>query len=513
MSLPVIELSLVAAISLFIIRILFLSLSRRTRSPLPPGPKGLPLVGNLLNFPDVKAWIAFRDVGEQYNSDVIYYNVAGQDFVVVNTLEATNELFVKRSSIYSDRPASVMLNTLVGFTWNFGFYGYGDEWKEHRKMFHKYLEGPTLVAAQHPHILSSARYLLRRIRDRPDRFIEDLRLYAGQIILRIAYGIEVLDNTDAFIIQAGKGMRALSVAEHPGAFWVDIWPILRFVPSWVPGAGFKTWAKEAKKSVTAMRDAPLEFLEKAVANGTAKPSVGSQILSELEEADADSKENMIVLGNVLATAYGGGSDTTVSALASAILAMVQNPSSLKKAQADIDSIVGNERLPDFNDRKSLPYLEAIVKEVLRWRVVSPLAVPHRVSQDDEYRGYHIPKGATVLGNAWAVLHDKAVYGDDVEDFNPERFLNDDGMLNSSIPHPSAAFGFGRRICVGQDLAEDTIWMGIVSLLAVFNITKAFDEQGRVMEPSGEVTSGMLCHPVPFKCTISPRSPMAEALIN
>ncbi len=149
-------------------------------------------------------------------------------------------------------------------------------------MFHKYLEGPTLVAAQHPHILSSARYLLRRIRDKPDRFIEDLRLcvriqlanalsiltneyrYAGQIILRIAYGIEVLDNTDAFIIQAGKGMRALSVAEHPGAFWVDIWPILRFVPSWVPGAGFKTWAKEAQKSVTAMRDAPLEFLEKAV---------------------------------------------------------------------------------------------------------------------------------------------------------------------------------------------------------------------------------------------------------
>ncbi|KAF9033495.1 cytochrome P450 [Hymenopellis radicata] len=280
MSPPVIELSLIAGISLFVIRTLFLSLSRRTR-PLPPGPKGLPLIGNLLNFPDVNSWIAFKDVGERYKSDIIYYNVAGQDIVVVNTIEAATELFVKRSSIYSDRPPAFMVKELVGFNWSFGFSRYGDEWKkEHRKMFHKSLEGPVLAGVQQPHILHSARYLLRRIRDKPDRFLDDLRLYAGQMILRIAYGIEVLDNTDPFIIEAEKGMHAAAVAGRPGAFLVDTFPILRFVPSWMPGAGFKRWAKEANKSVTAMRDAPLKFLEKAVADGTAKPCVGSKILSE-----------------------------------------------------------------------------------------------------------------------------------------------------------------------------------------------------------------------------------------
>ncbi|KAF9024019.1 cytochrome P450 [Hymenopellis radicata] len=194
--------------------------------------------------------------------------------------------------------------------------------------------------------------------------------------------------------------------------------------------------------------------------------------------------------------------------------MVQNPSVLKKAQADIDSIVGHDRLPDFGDRKELPYLEAILKELLRWRLVTPLAVPHRVIQDDIYRGYHIPKGAIIVGNSWAILHDKAVYGDDVEKFNPDRFLNADGSLNPSIPHPSAAFGFGRRVCAGHwNIAEDTIWIGIASLFAAFNITKTVDEQGRVIEPSGEFTSGLLCHPLPFKCSIFPRSRTSEALIT
>ncbi|KAF9026241.1 cytochrome P450 [Hymenopellis radicata] len=510
MSPPIIELSLMAAIALFVIRTLFLSLSRRTSS-LPPGPKGLPLIGNLFNFPDVDSWIAFKHVGEQIRHYIL--QPCWQDFVVVNTLEAATELFLKRSSIYSDRPPAFMIKELVKFNWNFGFARYGDEWKEHRKMFHKALSGPVLAAVQHPHILDSARYLLRRIRDKPDRFLDDLRLYAGQMILRIAYGIEVLDNTDPFIVEAEKAMQAVAVAGRPGAFLVDTFPILRFVPSWMPGAGFKRWAKEASKPVTAMRDAPLKFLEKAVADGTAKPCVGSKILSELEEAGADTKENMIILGNVLAAIYAGGSDTTVSTLTAAVLVMVQNPSVLKKAQADIDSIVGHDRLPDFGDRKELPYLEAILKELLRWRLVTPLAVPHRVIQDDIYRGYRIPKGAIIVGNSWAILHDKAVYGDDVENFNPDRFLNPDGSLNPSIPHPSVAFGFGRRVCVGQNIAEDTIWIGLASLFAAFNITKAVDEQGRVIEPSGEFTSGLLCHPLPFKCSILPRSRTAEALIT
>ena len=106
--------------------------------------------------------------------------------------------------------------------------------------------------------------------------------------------------------------------------------------------------------------------------------------------------------------------------------MALYPEVQKKAQAEIDSMVGPHRLPDFEDRPSLPYIDAIVKESMRWHLVLPLcaslllsssvslttgiltdheAVPHMATNDDEYDGYHIPKGTVVFGSAWPVYTD------------------------------------------------------------------------------------------------------------
>ena len=102
------------------------------------------------------------------------------------------------------------------------------------------------------------------------------------------------------------------------------------------------------------------------------------------------------------------------------LAMALYPEVQKKAQAEIDYVVGPNRLPNFEDRPSLPYINAVVKESMRWHVPAPLgmfllswvppytfltdskAMPHMATTDDEYDGYYIPKGTVVLGNAWSV---------------------------------------------------------------------------------------------------------------
>lgn len=91
---------------------------------------------------------------------------------------------------------------------------------------------------------------------------------------------------------------------------------------------------------------------------------------------------------------------TVSAMGTFILAMVQNPHVQAKAQAEIDALLHGARLPHFNDFDSLPYLNAIVKECLRWNPVVPLAFPHRLEEDDIYNDYHLPAGAIVLPNTW-----------------------------------------------------------------------------------------------------------------
>lgn len=91
---------------------------------------------------------------------------------------------------------------------------------------------------------------------------------------------------------------------------------------------------------------------------------------------------------------------TAAALSVFILAMRLYPNVMKRAQAEIDDVVGRDRLPTFADRENLPYIRAIVKEVLRWRPVGPLGLPRRTSQDDVYEGYFIPKGSLVIANAW-----------------------------------------------------------------------------------------------------------------
>lgn len=78
------------------------------------------------------------------------------------------------------------------------------------------------------------------------------------------------------------------------------------------------------------------------------------------------------------------------------------PDVMKRAQAEINDVVGRERLPTFTDREKLPYIGAIVKEVLRWRPAGPMGVPHLTTQDDVYEGYFIPKGTLILANIWLV---------------------------------------------------------------------------------------------------------------
>jgi len=125
------------------------------------------------------------------------------------------------------------------------------------------------------------------------------------------------------------------------------------------------------------------------------------------------------------------------------LAMVLNPGVMKKAQDELDRVVGKGRLPDFSDWDSLPYIDAIMKEVIRWNPPLPFGIPGRVTRDDVYRGYFIPAGATVLQNVWAIGRDSNLYPDP-EAFNPDRFLKDEKLDPSVLNPEDRIFGAGRR---------------------------------------------------------------------
>ncbi|KAF8576950.1 cytochrome P450, partial [Ramaria rubella] len=151
--------------------------------------------------------------------------------------------------------------------------------------------------------------------------------------------------------------------------------------------------------------------------------------------------------------------------------MLLYPETQRKAQTELDSVIDG-RLPEFSDRKNLPYINALCQEVLRWNPVVPLGIAHRVSEDDAFGTYFIPRGSIVVGNAWAMLQDERTYGPEIEKFKPERFLD------PTVQYPLPAFGFGRRICPGRHFADNTIFIAIASTLKSFQITPARDSTGK-----------------------------------
>ncbi|PFH47239.1 hypothetical protein AMATHDRAFT_6962 [Amanita thiersii Skay4041] len=490
-----------------VIAILAVILWRKASSKslnLPPGPKGLPLIG-VWNLPSEKPWLVYEQWSKQYG-DMIYFESFGTSFLILNSIKRVRDLMEKRSNNYSDRPRAVMLLELMGWTFNPAFLPYGSWWRRHRRSMHEYFHTNT-VDKYWPIQLRETRAFLRRLHETPEQLCRHIRHAFGALILEIAYGISIADNNDPFITLAEEAIVGVTVAGNPGAFFVDLIPALKYIPDWFPGSSFKRFGEHYKKVNTIMVNKPFDYVRSCLADGTAKPSMATSLLESLpDEDDPKRVEEETIARNVTGVSYTG------SAMEIFFLAMAMFPEVQKRAQAELDIVVGPDRLPSFDDMYSLHYINAIARETMRWLLVLPLGVGHMVTDDDVYDGYHIPKGTIVLGNAWAILHDPEIYSDPHE-FKPGRFMKDgkfniDGILD---PH-EVAFGYGRRVCIGKHLSSNSLFITIASVLAVYDILPPLDEDGSPIPLKAEVSSGLFSRPVSLECMIKPRSVVAKELI-
>ncbi|KAJ7840998.1 cytochrome P450, partial [Mycena leptocephala] len=193
---------------------------------------------------------------KEYNSDILHLDLAGTSVVVLSSSEATEALLEKRSSIYSDRPRLPMLMELMGWDFNVAMMKYGDEWRAHRRLFSQGFTPKESLKYQ-PKQLTGTHQLLRRFLRAPDDFMNHFRHWASDIIMSVVYGIEILPSNDPYVSLAYEAVETLSNAGVPGKYLVDSLPILKYVPSWMPGARFKRDAKEWRELASRLADVPL----------------------------------------------------------------------------------------------------------------------------------------------------------------------------------------------------------------------------------------------------------------
>ncbi|KAI0300121.1 cytochrome P450 [Multifurca ochricompacta] len=499
---------------LLLVILLALFCVRYTRSPwrkLPPGPRGLPILGNITQLND-KRWLTSRECKATYG-DIVYLNVLGRPIIILNSQKAAADLLGRRARIYSDRPRFIVASEILTGGMEVSFLQYGVLWRRMRRAAHEGLHKSAAKVFNNIQ-MTEAVLLASGILDSPEQWEKHMRRFTASMIMTAVYDTPAIHSLeDESVRRINDHVMRVAQSTLPGSHWVELLPWMKHIPS--KFAKWKRTAEEWFRHDSEMFESLVESVRTNLAKGIDRPSLSATLLKNQSRSGLDERE----LAWLASTMYGAGAETTTGSMYWWMLAMIAFPETQRRAQAELDTVVGRGRIPSFSDLSSLPYLRAMVKEVLRWRSVLPVGIPHCSLEDDWYEGMFIPKGTMCLVNVGSCNHDTAIYGDDATLFNPSRHLNPDGSLAPSPPDTQdeghVVYGFGKRICVGRHVANDTMFIAFAIVLWAMKLVPVKDEYGMdiPVDVNGYLDEGMLHLPLPFLCKIVPRFPEAIAILN
>ena len=414
---------------------------------------------------------------------------------MLNNHTTARDLLDKRSNIYSSRPNLVMGNECVSKGNRSLLMPYGPQYRIHRRIHVGLLQPKMSQQYVRLQDLESRQLMFELLSINEDDWMDRFHRYSTSLVFGLAYGKRMPRGDEEEVKNVEQLMVNFLSSARVGTWIVDAMPILNKLPKFL--APWKKIGDEYHDFESKYYMRNLDEAQKSNRWNWAK-----QATSMKETDDMSTKELSYAVGIL----YEAGSDTTTMALETFVMAALTYPDLIKEAQKQLDDAVGDS-FPTFEDRERLACVEALAKETLRWRPVSAGGIPHAVTQDDEYMGYHIPSGATVIANHWAIDLDEEVYGQDAHEFRHSRFLENPDL-------PLASWGNGRRVCLGQQVATNSLFINIARLLWAFNIEHATDESGNRIEadPLG-YSNGFNSGPLPFKARFVVRSAERQAAVD
>ncbi|XP_033099713.1 cytochrome P450 2U1-like [Anneissia japonica] len=474
---------------IFVIVFLLLFLRQRSIDLFPPGPPPLPVVGNLFSYGEIP-FQAISKWAEKYGKIFTLYHGPFRKSIWINDLALAKELFIGKSEIFSERKMVPFLAHTSGVEGSVVWEN-GPAWKTRRKWMMSALR----------HFGMGKRSIETKLNVEADMLCHEAAKYQSQpfnpqhiincsvanVICSLCFGerydysdpefVSLLDNLMKYFRQTN-----LQNIETHMPFLIDL-PMFRY----------------KKLAVTQIQ----EFIQRRIAEhqSSFQPNVNRDLIDLLLLEVEKSRENEDgyfqpdTMWSTIFAIFVAGAETTSSSLSWFILYMARFPKIQSKVHEEIDRVLEGRR-PTMADKSLLPYFEASIYESQRLGNTAPTTLPHSNNEDFYLEGYKIPKGTTISINQHR-MHTSPRYWNEPTEFNPSRFLTNDGQKVKK-PESFMPFGIGRRACPGESLAKSEMFVFMTNFMQRFKVVMPDDQNPPCLDPH----VGITLIPKPYQiCTI------------
>ncbi|KAL4790142.1 cytochrome P450 [Aspergillus venezuelensis] len=395
--------------------------------PLPPGPRPLPLIGNLHQHTGSQQWVQYNEWHEKHGP-VMTVKLGMRTVVLLNTHKAVNDLLVRQGRVYCSPPKLHFIGDCM-------------------------IQGRVPILMPHSKERREACEAYAPLQERESlRFMRSLIKPDGKDQHIWAYSLsdeqqhaEVREIRSIFADVLGGIAKENLLPE--------LYPFLNRIPD-----PFSPW----KKAGASINDTFTKFWARRMERGLNHENWNWSRLLNDNKPNNMTKDELLYW--IVELEFASIASTTVL-IGSFMAAVVTNPEVTNEVRAEIDAVVGTDRLPTMNDQDKLPLLRAFINELMRWRGTPPLSMPYQGQEDVEYNGYRIPSNALVVANQWSLNMDPEIYPE------PEKFITQRWIDNPKLQKPYL-FGHGRRVCPGEEFARNSLFITFAQILWAFDIVPA-----------------------------------------
>ncbi|XP_078096816.1 cytochrome P450 2K1-like [Mustelus asterias] len=427
---------------------------------LPPGPTPLPVIGNLHMLDLKKPSESLMKLSEKYGT-VFSIKLGFRNVVVLTGYETVNDALVKHAEEFGGRAhIPIFEATIKGHGIVFG---HGESWKQMRRFTSTTLRdfgmGKKTIEDK---IIEETEFLIKMFdshKSQPFNPTIKLNAAVGNIICSILFGDRFDYEDERFVGIVKRFNENIQLAGSPMVQLYNAFPFLGFLPG-----SHKKMFSNTEENIAHLKTLFINHHQNLDENDL-RSFIDAFMLRQQQESDNPNSyfnENNLTFTAI--NLFAAGMETTSTTIRWGMLLMMKYPEIQKKFHEEIIKVIGSDRSPRIQDRKRLPYTEAVIHEIQRFGDIVPMNLPHETTVDITFKGFFIPKGTHVIPLLSSVLYDKTQW-EKPNEFNPSHFLDAEGKFvkrEAFIP-----FSAGRRACAGETLAKMELFLFFTALVQKF----------------------------------------------